>query len=628
MKSTIRLFRALPVSEKQERNPTQEILAETLKRGFVFSPEVFYNYDDSRLRDLIRVIEKEIGLTPEQMNRTFHKSWKKVSEASIEKLILEQMIHYFTTYGFEQLGIYSKDSVYIPQEDLEIPGLRDGIPIVVIKGYTKDELREKLIALLGSGLALSEDTIGDVVDLSLFVEIKEADLEKVKNKEVRIQLYDYLDILSENPTEFLRYLVYKTTGSTLLIKNKETVDAIKEHAEQPVLVGMFKKYEQRYGYKRLAEIFYRFKPLFLALKENQSLKPVINKLRKLANTYHKPMKEDFLNTVTAKVGSGKIDRKILDGFLKNANTFRKIRLAYALKYRTMNVDSILYRIRNGKAYAKDFTFKKPELARDIFSWVLKSISRDIEGNIKKKKIYIPDFMCYTLPATEKQFTGNFPTGTSVVIPKDMVFGINWHNKGSHRIDLDLSLVGLDGKFGWDANYLSKDRGILFSGDITDAGGKNGATELFYTKKQTPASYVMFVNYYNYDAAIEVPFKILVAHEAPQNLKQNYMVDPNNVLAIANTKINKKQMILGLLVLTEEECRFYFSEAAIGNRITSRNNVVAEQTRKYLLNYYTNGIDFKEILTAAGGELVDEKENCDLDLSPEALEKDSILSLLI
>ena len=113
-------------------------------------------------------------------------------------------------------------------------------------------------------------------------------------------MYDYLDIVPENPTEFLRYLVYKATDSTLLIKNEETIDAIKQGVKKPSIVGLFNKYNQRHGYARLSEIFHRFKPIFLAFKENGRLKPVINKLRKLASTNHMPMAEDYLNTVTPK----------------------------------------------------------------------------------------------------------------------------------------------------------------------------------------------------------------------------------------------------------------------------------------------------------------------------------------
>ena len=88
-----------------------------------------------------------------------------------------------------------------------------------------------------------------------------------------------------------------------------------------------------------------------------------------------------------------------------------------------NLKSIMYRIRNGKAYStevEEYDIKQKTCAKRILDIVLKSIIEDISKNVKGKKIFIPDYINYSLPATEKQFTGNFPSGTYVSIPKDMI----------------------------------------------------------------------------------------------------------------------------------------------------------------------------------------------------------------
>lgn len=155
------------------------------------------------------------------MNASFHKSWKKVKDASIVQLLVEQLTHYITTYGFESMGVYDESTVYIPTEELDVPNLNlDELRFVVIKGYSKEEIKEKLLALLETGIALKEETIDDVVDVALYVGIDVEDLERVNNREVRITLYDYLDIIPRNPTEFLRFVIFKTIDSTLLIKNE------------------------------------------------------------------------------------------------------------------------------------------------------------------------------------------------------------------------------------------------------------------------------------------------------------------------------------------------------------------------------------------------------------------------
>lgn len=652
--STIQLFKALLIKTKR-RKTDKKLLEKTIKKGFIFSPEVVYNYSD--YDKLIKLVEKTIGISAEKLNNSFHKSWLKVKEADLEQLVVEQLAHYLTTYGKENpeeyveekgeqwgvdnlggkiigLGDFKSDKVgsnyiYIPKEKLEIPDLDiEGIRLVVIKGYTKEELKDMLLNLLSSGIALKEDTIKAVLDVAKNTDIEEKDIEKIKNKEVKTALYDYFGIVPEHPLEFLRYVIYKATEETLLIKNKNLIEKIKEKADSKA-VKLFKKYKKEYGLNRLAEIFYRFKPLFLAFKKNDELKPVINKIRKLAIKHHKPLPEDYLNTVTSKIKKGeKIDKKKLEEELSKVNIFRQIRLAYALKFRTKEVDSILYKIRNGRSYATDFSFENKAKAKRILDIVLDSIVSDVKKNVKGKKIYIPEHITYSLPATEKQFTGYFPSGTYVTVDKDMIFGIHWENVKSTMIDLDLSLILPSGqKIGWDTGYRTNKRDIMFSGDITDAPKPNGATELFYVERQTKKACILFVNYYNFDEDIEVPFKIIVAKEKVSNLKENYIINPNNVMAVSNTSIDKKQKILGLLVTTSDECRFYFTESSMGNTITARNTDAANQSRKYLFNFYENSIKLNDILEKAGAKIVNKPDKADIDLSPESLEKDSILNIL-
>ena len=621
MKSTIKLFKALPITEKKKKQ-SKFLLQKTISKGFIFSPEVIGNYSEKELIRLISVIDKEIGLTTEQMNSSFHKSWKKIREADIEQLVIEQLIHYFTTYGFEAMGIYDKNSVYIPNEKLELPD-SEGITLTVIRGYTKAELKEKIMSLLQAGITLNEDTINDIVDIALFVGIDDSDISSIKNKETKTILYDYLDLFPGNPNEFLRYIVYKSTDKTLLIKDGATLEAIK-NSRNITALKLFNKYKIKYGLEKLAGIFYRHKPIFLAFKTNSGLRAVINKIRKLAKKHHVPMPEDYLNVITAKIKNKEaIDADKLKTELDRVSIFRKIRLAYALKFRTKNTEAILYRIRNGKGYATDFQFDNKKKAREVLKIVLDSIVADIK--IKDKKIYIPEHIIYTLPATEKQFTGNYPSGTYISIPRDMIVGIHWENVKSNRIDLDLSMINQNGKIGWDGGYRTEGRTVLFSGDITDA--PNGASELFYVEKQKMDSYILFVNYYNYDDSIEVPFKIIVAKEKARNFKQNYMVNPDNILSIAKTKITQKQKILGLLTVTTKECRFYFAEVNLGKSISAGNNAFVENSKKYLFDFYRNTINLNEILMKAGNQIVRDKKKCDIDLSPESLEKSTIIGLL-
>lgn len=630
MESTIRLFKALPISNRRKKKPAKAILEKTIPLGFTFSPEIVSNYDIND--QLINTVSEEIGLTKEQMNNSFHKSWKKIKEASMEQLVFEQIVHYITTYGFEEFGIYNDETVYIPAERLEIPELEKGkIKLTLIKGYTNNELKEKLLKLLQSGIALKEETIDDVIEVAEFVGISGKEIELINNKEVKVRLYDELNQIPENPTEFLRYMVFKTTETSLLIKSNSLIEQIKEKVNSKS-TSLLRKYKNTYGLEKLSEIFYRFKPLFLAFKKHKSNRSVINKIRKLAKKNHKPMKEDYLNSITRRLSGsafkrGVLDKKKLTDELAQANIFRRIRLAYALKFRTKDSDSIVYRIRNGKAYPTEFSFTNKKGAKEALSVVLDSIISDVKKNVKGKKIYIPEGMHYTLPATEKMFTGDLPSGSYVSMKENLICGVHWGQETGSRVDLDLSVISMQGKIGWDSSYRSEERDVLFSGDVTSAPKPKGATELYYFKKQPKNPYLMMVNYYNFSEGDSCDFKILAASEEAQGWKQNYMVNPNNIACLTKTKIDKKQKVLGLVVPQTNGIRFYFAEAYMGTGNSSSCSTKTTQTRDYLYNFYTNSIELKDILEKAGAKFVKDIEKADIDLSLETLQKDSIINLL-
>lgn len=624
MKSTIRLFRALPIENKNKRNASKKILNETIKRGFIFSPEVVNSYTDIQLMDIIQEIEKYVGLTAEQMNSSFHKSWDKVENAPMIQLVMEQYVHYITTYGFKQLGIYNENSVYIPDEVLELPKSNKQMVLTVIKGYTESELKTKLLSLLQSGVALGEDTIEDCTDLFRYLKLTEAELSLIKNKEILIKLYDIFNIIPANAEEFLRYMVYKTTGKTLLIKNEMTHKVIKS-SHVNVLI-YFEKYISEYGLEKLSAIFYRYKLLFLSFKSNNNMNHIINRIRKLAKVHHKPFAGDYLNEVTSNIKQGKkISIDELNNKLKYANTFRKIRLLYALKYRMTDADSILYKIRNGRAFATKFSKINATNIESIYNIVYDSIVNDINENLKNKKIYLPDHIKYALPATEKQFTGNIPSGTHISIDSDMIIGVYWNNINNCSVDLDLSLNDESAKIGWDGAYRNESCDILFSGDITDAS--KGASELFYIKRANYGAYSLMLNHFNRYYEIDIPFKIVIGKEKHDRLSRNYMIDPNNVILTVDSKMTSKQKMLGLVYSTKTYKNFYFSETNIGQSISvGANTEYIHAARRYVETFYKNIVSLNDILKKSECIIVTDRKDADIDLSMDTLEKDTILNL--
>lgn len=628
MKSSLNLFKAVLVKGTSfvTKEQFKELNGGFIKGGFVFSPSVLAEYTGDALDKLVKEVTVLYGKDGADLNKSFHKSFAKVRDASMEQLWFEQAIHYMTTYGFEQMGFFSQESVYIPAEELEVPEVKEGFKLTVIRGLTKEELKAELLDFLSTGIALKEATIKDVLDVATFVGITESEAQEVKNKEVRIALYDYFNFVPSNNLEFLRYMVYKITGMSQIIKNPATIETIK--AKFTIShEGMLVKYVNTYGEEELAKLFYRYKPVFLAFRKTANTKKLINSIRRSAVANHQPLREDLLNSLTAKIKRGdKVNAKELSVALEGVNTFRKARLAYALKYRTEDRDGILYRVRNGKSYATKFENKNKEGAEYLYGEVLDAIVRDITPNVEGKTFVIPEGLVYALPTTEKQFIGNVPSGSYTEVGEDMIMGVWWSNVPRHRVDLDLSMSNLNGKIGWDGNYRGDD--TEFSGDVTDAPAPKGVTEVFRIGNKTEGLWLVNLNFYNF-TDVKVPFKLFVGSDNTA-ISSHYLVDPNKLKLVVDSEFNgERQKTLGIIYADENTRRFIFAETTFDKLASSRHTDYSQYALDYIKSYYTDVIDLNQLIVKAGGTVVSEvpEEEEYVDLSIEALDKTTIIDLL-
>jgi len=624
---TLRLFNSIQTDNTHKTNNDVKYLKRTINNGYILDSKIFPN------EDLLNDIESIIGLNSKEANSSFHKSWNTIKDADIKTLIVQQLIHYITTYGYEEFDMYDDTTVYVPIEKLKLPKInKDKIKLTLIKALTKNDIKEKIIELAGSGIALKQDTINDIMEIIEFNNYHVSIVPKIKNKELRVKLFKYYDLIPEEPVEWLRYVINKLTGSSLLIKDKKTISMLEN-----VNSNDLDKYLVN-SPDNLASIFFRFKPLFLAMKKASKDKTFFNRLRKQANYMHKPLKEDYLNNITKYISNNTFNEHKFIKALNNVNIFRKIRLAYALSYNinTKN-DSIVYQIRNGKGWATERNNNiNIEKSTEVLNILYKSIVNDIKEKVNDKTFYIPEYISYALPATEKQFVGNIPVGSFIESEKDIVFGVHWFDQ-YNRVDLDLSCQEKSIKFGWDGNY--RDNGFYFSGDMTAAPGPNGASELFFIEKNylKDKAFIVNLNYFNYRTDDVCPFKFFIGYGNKNQIKSNYMFNVNNNLATIPMKIEEKYIQLGLITKVDKKTRFYFNNTSIGNDISSRDTASLENSRKHMLNKININISLEKLLIKAGARIIKTKKDYKLlndhnidfiDISPENLEKSTIINLLI
>lgn len=631
---------------------------------------------DTADKEIVDEAIKQYGKDGKKWNETFHKDFEIVKNAPIEDLIAQQIIHYITTYGFESLGLYDSDLVYIPNEKLEIPGLDkdSGVEFITIKPITENELTEKLMVLLTSGIALSEQTIKDVMVLSDYIDKDRFD--EISNREIKTALYDKYNVMPRNPEEFLRFLIFKTTGNTLKIQDDNTINSIKD-CDKKIAFKMLKSYIDNTpnGYSKLSSIFLRNKNLFLAFKnkdDNKEINTIINKLRKLAIKNHKPLKKNILDCLTDE--NVDINLTSLQEELDNITIFREIRIINGILYRLKGTENIVYKIRNGKSYVKklnDPKTKYVERLEYLYKIIYNHLKNRISLKAKDKIIYIPDNITYAAPTSEKQFNGNIPEGSYVEIPRgeDLVYGVHWTNilnevnqessyygemsrRGSEeRVDLDLKQMNKSEIFGWDASYRSKSGNILFSGDVTDAPNPNGATELFYVDKNYGyGAFLITLNMFTGNSQ-DVPFEFVIAKGDGTDIRKNYVINPNNILEKIDMIIKKseRQMVVGFISIGET-IKFYFNDFSAGASVrTSRQDDITLGAFDYLQAYSKVQLKLNDLLKDSGAKIIneptykklivtidkegnevsqEEKEvSADIDLSTSAITKETLIDLL-
>lgn len=683
IRAELRLFKSYVVNNKTSATDIQELDISSLEKGIAVLNTVPLD---------VRIEMTELYGIKDEWQNTFHKSFQTVIDTPIEVLVAQQLLHYFSTYGLEILGVFNSDVVYIPSEELSIPDFEGKIKLAVIREISKEELTEKLMALLTSGIALAKTTIDDIMTLSDFIDKDRFD--EITNREVKLALYNKYDIVPKQAEEFLKYLIFQLTGSTMLIKSDELITSIKEADEK-----LIEKYLTAYirvtgSYDGLATIFRTYKVFILCLKrkDNKKINSIINKIRRASNRCHKPKVPSVLDRLTSirdmaedgntfswnyKISPERdkplynwskqsFTEKELIAMLDKITVFREIRILNAMRYRVSSKsESVLYKIRNGKTYTEDLPYAIPDTQFEAQKRLIDIVSIHLEDRInqivKGKTIYIPDNVDYVLPTTEKQFMENYPIGTTITLPRDknIVVGVHWKN-GKERVDLDLHAYTRTGHFGWNAMYTSANDDVVFSGDITDAPAPKGATECYFiSSKLKTTSFLLKLKNFTSNS-FDVPFELIVAYCDDDEITQNYTINPNNVIAKLNLVLPhdvnamvRPDQDIALVEVDRGEIKLSLVKYNTSGSISGTNEEVLKRTINYSETYpkaqlhllevlkstdciltdapYTDVMEEVKTIDEDGKEEVSYKKKqvpVDFDLSLDSITKDTLIKMLM
>lgn len=551
----------------------------------------------------IRAHAKNKTLSGEELNKTFHKSWAKIRDTNRLELCVEQISHYLSTYGTGFTG-----PVYIPDEVLNVPELTE-LSLFLVGAMTEEELRLAALAMLQSGIALKQDTLNDLLYVldAVGTTITSDVIDSVRNKEAKALLIDLSGVAPTDPVEALRYAVYKATSSTLLIKDADTVARLKHSAFNPS--SLF----ESVGVEKMAEIFNRFKPLFLALKKQNPT--LINRVAKLSKSKHKPLVQNPLNSVTT--------RLLEDGdvhWLDNATIYALFKAVSACHSRIEGRHNYVYRIRNGKSWAaRDnalMTGFRQDVCRANFDILIEHLKKRLP-HLKDMSVFLPQDIEYALPTSEKQFIGNVPTGTKFY-GEELAAGVYWRNEWG-AYDIDVSGQNIDGKIGWNDTY-NMDDALLYSGDITYA--EDGAVEYLWARRSKVPATLVRANIYEGDDQVE--YKIVIGKGS--DVTRDFMMDPNKVMADIKTQSVQKQTIIGLFMNELNGVSFTLINCGAGDARVGGDSESAQIATLAFKEQFTHNLTLNKLLHTLGVNVTQDPGEADVDLSINVLRKDTFLDL--
>ena len=634
-----KLFKGVAPTKKTQK-PFENGQSQALRHGVYITDEAVPFISPT----VVDAVIDAFGYDLMKLNKGgLYKSFKSVDNMSVEEMFIHQTLHYMSVF-MQTDSEWSTNSVnsslvYIPSEKLDLPKGKP-VSLTIISVLSDMEIINRAKKLMSSGIALTAETQDHLLAIVRRYE-KEFSLDDTNNKEFRVRLMDTFGMMPKRAGEFLRYLVYKKTGNTLIMNTRQMIGAVREN-DKWNSEAAFKSFVRQNGVEAIAEQFNRFKDFWLAFKKDgKFVSRVINKARKLSVTMNKPMVVGVLD----RIGEKDIALDEVKKELKKVSLFKKVSVANSMRRRAEKPVASMFTVRNGRSFARveenatEFMTKERSA---ILSVIMNSIVEEIRPAVHGKKIYIPDDVDYAFPTSEKMFVGSVPFMSTLSLDKNAIVGVHWENLPkdkyikSGRVDLDLHYVSANNHVSWyngfgahlneDGDDLEKSM-ILHSGDMVDAPPPNGATEALYVPAEVNDDFASLnLNMYTYFKD-HFPFTLFAGKADREHLTRDYLVGAHNLCVNINgLEMVSSQESIGFLESSEDGKKLHFFKSSSGTSIISSYNEHSKNMIEAVKSMLRTRLSLKEVLALAGAVFtLDENvedDAWDVDLSLDKLTSDS------
>ena len=598
---------------------------------------------------------EEFGFDTETFNNTFYETFGRVEAASDMELFFDQAMHYMSTYGAEQIGLKGYPT-YIPVRitNPKKPELEGEMKLTAVVLRDEKDIVAELNALFNKVQTLNSRVEKELLPPVLGL-LSGSLVDTARSFQVKCILADKMNTTPHNPQEALRYILYRLIAKTTLIKDSETICQIKNVLayQGPTNVDKIAKIIAEVGEARMASIFYRYKPLFLALKKAPTLRPIINRIRRLAPKNHQPQPFECVQNIIEMYRQD-YEWEDIDALLKKATNREIVKIVNKLLILTPDLCAeTSYIIRNGKSFVGEKNEKHIWYNYDeLLSHLLAELTKRLLPVLKDKVFYIPEYIDYAVPTSERQMIGAIPFGSSINFDGGVIVpGIHWTNIAregyEERIDVDLHLTGKENSYGW--NSSKKDADVIFSGDMTNAPLPKGASEAFYINTdEVDDIFTLDAFLYNADPdTLNCQFYMTKEYDF-KKLKESAMFNPNDLMfPPIRLMFNQHSMRFGLIAdgvfyfyggsnsdqsipgrwikasleSTVDKCKYRMSLVALLQAFGAKVLRTEEEVKTY------ENKRAVQLNGSAGSAMINKKFPELVSLSPENLRPDTLLDII-
>lgn len=631
-KYAVRLFKAIPrdVVMKSGHSANAINWSQCFEHGFLVINDRGDIMSDISV-EAWRIIDDIFGKNAVQFNSTFYQDFRTVRDMTNLERVLDQIMHYMSTYGREMVGLEARP--YIPVRDFDfegIPGMNISVDQILVIQMVDDKVLGDMVDNMVKTVKAPNIMMRTGFQyLWPYMSVTDKDIQSF---ELKCIYYDETGRVPSQNIDFLRYMVYKTTGRPMLIKDRTTIEIIKRANPDYKLIGLWQKCDVN----SMAEIFYRYKPLFLAFKHigtlrgwhehtasNPNMAHVINRIRRAAVEHHKPLNESSIQNMIQMY----LQNKSIAHLVAKASNRDLVKIINSLLNSLEVNQPRVFNIRNGKAYVADGVTKLPkELKKrsEMMTYIYDQLIARMGDKYENVVFVMPEHIEYTVPTSEKQMVYTYPWGTRIKVPGDggYTMGMHWFDQHNQRVDLDLHMNGINGAhIGWNAGYYNSE--ATYSGDMTAAPQPNGAAEAveFRTRDK---DYNMTIN--KFSGPDNVDFKLFASkgHVGGDGGKFTYHPADDLIPTIPMQFMGLDGNTMNIGITCKGD--FYFYGSRISSGIVPAQNynqfiqgVSAKITSMLLMREFLEDCG-ATIMTQAPDFAVNQAgdEMAIIDLSPEAL----------